>query len=61
MNRIILKKPLKSTGGMYDWAFDWEELPYNELLPIDEKAELKRDNIPIKNEKINPIPHSTTA
>ena len=43
--------------GVYDGAV----LPYNELLPIDEKAELIAERIPIKNVKISPIPHSTTA
>lgn len=35
--------------------------PDNELSPIAEKTELMAEIIPIKNMKINPIPHSTTA
>ena len=57
MNNIILNTELKSMVGVYDG----EALPYNELLPIDEKAELIAEMIPIKNVKISPIPHSTTA
>ena len=58
MKRIILKNPLKSMDGI---EVGWYGLPYIELLPIAEKAELKADNIPIANENIRPIPHNTTA
>ena len=61
MNRIILKKPLKSTVGVKEEVIGWEVLASEEPLPKEEKTEFKADNIPIKNVNIKPIPHKTTA
>ena len=46
---------------MNDEVVGWDVLAYGDVLPKDEKSELKADIIPIKNVNIKPIPHKTTA